>query len=105
MRAQHLAQLTTMQPEVYIKIKVARKVLIGIQYKNEYENVIKGDRKCSYYTFLPQSAPTTQSVPRKVAPGTPPTDQRLLTIATPNKSSTYTYMQIKENSKKQYNNT
>ena len=49
----------------------------------QYEIVFKGDRWCSYYTCLPQSAPAAQSVPRKVAPGTPLTDQRLLTIAMP----------------------
>ena len=35
------------------------------------------------YTCLPQTAPAARSAPRKVAPGTPPKDQRLLTIATP----------------------
>ena len=50
-----------------------------------YLKVIGG----SCYTCLPQgspaaqTAPAAQSVPRKMAPGTPPTDQRLLTIATP----------------------
>ena len=63
----------------------------------KYEIVFKGDSWCSCYTCLPQTAPTAQSVPRSVAPGTPPTAQRLLTIATPNKSSTYTYMQTKTN--------
>ena len=48
----------------------------------QYENVIKGHRKCPYYTCLPQSAPAAQTIPWKVAPGTPPTAQRLVTIAT-----------------------
>ena len=39
-----------------------------------YENVFKGDRCCSCYTCLPQTASAAQSVPRKMAPGTPPTD-------------------------------
>ena len=55
------------------------------------EIVFKSDRWCSYYTCLPQSAPATQSVPRKVAPGTPPTAQRLLTIATPEQSPAHTH--------------
>ena len=38
---------------------------------------------CSCYTCLPQTTLATRSVPRKVALGTPPKDQRLLTIATP----------------------
>ena len=49
----------------------------------QYEIVFKGDRCCSCYTCLPQTAAAAQSVPRKMAPGTPPTDQRLLTIETP----------------------
>ena len=71
----------------------------------KYEIVFKSDRCCSCYTCLPQIIPAAQSVPRKMAPGTPPTDQRLLMIATPNKSSTYKYMQTKAKAKKQYNNT
>ena len=69
-----------------------------------YLKVIGG----SCYTCLPQSSPTAQTALKTMAApstGTPPKDQRLLTIATPNKSSTYTYMQTKENSKKQYKNT
>ena len=65
----------------------------------------KGDRCCSCYTCLPQTAPTAQSVPRKMAPGTPPTDKRLLTIATPKQVHIYTYMQTRAKTKKQYNNT
>ena len=49
----------------------------------QYEIVFKGDRCCSCYTCLPQSSPAAQTVLRKMSPGTPPTDQRLLTIATP----------------------
>ena len=49
----------------------------------QYENLFKGDRCCSSYTCLPQTFPAAQSVPRKMAPGTPLMDQRLLTIATP----------------------
>ena len=52
----------------------------------QYENVFKGDRCCSCYTFLPQTAPAAQTA-LKMALGTG-TDaslvaQRLLTIATP----------------------
>ena len=52
----------------------------------QYEMVIKGDRWCSCYTCLPQTVPAAQTTQRKVAApgtGTPPKDQRLLTIATP----------------------
>ena len=38
-----------------------------------------------------QNAPAAQSVPRKVAPGTPPKDQRLLTIATPKQGPAHTH--------------
>ena len=49
----------------------------------QYEIVFKSDRWCSCYTCLPQSSPAARSVLRRVAPGTPLTAQRLLTIATP----------------------
>ena len=53
----------------------------------QYENVFKSDRWCSCYTCLPQSSPTAvqTAVKMVVAPGTgtPPKDQRLLTIAMP----------------------
>ena len=71
----------------------------------QYEIVFKGDRCCSYYTCLPQTAPAAQSVPWKMAPSAPPTDQRLLMIAMPKQVQPYTYMQTKEKAKKQYNNT
>ena len=63
---------------------MARKVLIGIQY----EIVFKGDRWCSCYTCLPQTAPAAQSAQKVVAaPGTgtgaPPVAQRLLTNTWP----------------------
>ena len=51
--------------------------------KMQFENVFTSDRWYSCYTCLPQTTPATQGVPRKMAPGTPLTDQRLLTIATP----------------------
>ena len=55
----------------------------------QYENVFKGDRWCSYYTCLPQTAPATQTAQKVVvAPGTgtgaPPVAQRLLTNIWPN---------------------
>ena len=43
------------------------------------------------YTCLPQTVPAARSVPRRVAPGTPPTAQRLLTIATPKQSPAHTH--------------
>ena len=63
---------------------------------------------CSCYTCLPQSSPATQTALKTVAApgtGTPPKDQRLLTIATPKQVHMYTYMQTRANAKKQYNNT
>ena len=57
----------------------------------QYEIVFKSDRWCSCYTYLPQTAPADRSVPRKVAPGTPPTAQRLLTIATLEQSPAHTH--------------
>ena len=52
----------------------------------QYEIVFKSDRWSSYYTCLPQSSPAAQTAVKTVAApgtGTPPKDQRLLTIATP----------------------
>ena len=52
----------------------------------QYEIVFKGDRWCSCYTCLPQSSPAAQTALKTVAApgtGTPPKDQRLLTIAMP----------------------
>ena len=58
----------------------------------QYEIVIKGDRWCSCYTCLPQSSPAAQTA-LKMAPGTgtPPKDQRLLTIAMPKQSPEHTH--------------
>ena len=53
----------------------------------QYEIVFKGDGCCSCYTCLPQTVPAAAQTDLKMdaAPGTgtPPKDQRLLTIATP----------------------
>ena len=52
----------------------------------QYEIVFKGDRCCSCYICLPQSSPDAQTAVKTVAApgtGTPPKDQRLLTIAMP----------------------
>ena len=54
----------------------------------QYEIVFKGDRCCSCYTCLPQTATTAQSAQKVVAAvgtgtGAPLVAQRLLTIATP----------------------
>ena len=53
----------------------------------QYEIIFKGDGCCSCYTCLPQIAPAAAQTDLKMddAPGagTPPKDQRLLTIATP----------------------
>ena len=69
----------------------------------QYENVLKSDGWCSCYTCLPQSSPIAQTALKMVAApgtGTPPKDLHLLMIATPKKSSTYTYMQTRANTKK-----
>ena len=74
----------------------------------QYENVFKGDRCCSCYTCLPQNSPAAQTAMKTVAAlgtGTPPKDQRLLTIATPKPVHKYTYMQTGAKTKKQYNNS
>ena len=52
----------------------------------QYEIVFKSDWWCSCYTCLSQSSPAAQTAVKTVAApdtGTPPKDQRLLTIATP----------------------
>ena len=56
------------------------------------------DRWCSCYTCLPKTAPAAQTAVKTVAAlgtGTPPKDQRLLTIAMPKQSPehTHTYKQ------------
>ena len=51
----------------------------------QYEIVFKSDRWCSCYTCHPQSSSAAQTFMKMVAApgtGTPPKDQRLLTIAT-----------------------
>ena len=74
---------------------MARKVLIGIQYKMQYEIVIKGDRWCSCYTCLPQTTPAAAQSAQKVVatPGTgtgaPPVAQRLLTNTWPETRQQY----------------
>ena len=57
----------------------------------QYENVFKSDGWCSCYTCLPQSSPAAQTIPRKMAPGTPPKDQHLLTIAMPKQGPAHTH--------------
>ena len=60
----------------------------------QYELVIKGDRWCSCYTCLPQIVPAAQTTLKMVSAlitGTPPKDQRLLTIATPKTSPAHTH--------------
>ena len=51
------------------------------------ENVFKGDRCCSCYTCLPQTAPAAQTDLKMAAPGTgtgaPQMDNRLLTDTWP----------------------
>ena len=59
-----------------------------------YEIVFKSDRWCSYYTCLPQSSPAAQTTLKMAAvsgTGTPPKDQRLLTIAMPKTSPAHTH--------------
>ena len=60
----------------------------------QYENVLKSDGWCSCYTCLSQSSPAAQTAVKTVAApdtGTPPKDQRLLTIATPKQGPTHTH--------------
>ena len=60
----------------------------------QYENVFKSDRWCSYYTCLAQSSPAAQTALKTVAApdtGTPPKDQRLLTIAMPKQGPAHTH--------------
>ena len=70
---------------IYIKdMKWLGKSLWVYSIKMQYEIVLKSDRWCSYYTCLPQTAPTAQSAQKGVAAlgtgtGAPPVAQRLLT--------------------------
>ena len=60
----------------------------------QHEIVFKGDRWCSCYTCLPQSSHAAQTALKMAAApgtGTPPKDQRLLTIATPKQSPAHTH--------------
>ena len=71
--------------------------------------VFKSDRWCSCYTFLPQTIPAAQTT-LKMALGTgtdaSPVAQRLLANTWPKKQVQHkTYMQTREKTKKQYNNT
>ena len=68
---------------------------------NMYLKVIGG----SCYTYLPQTAPAARSVPRWVAPGTPPTAQRLLTIAMPKQSPAHTHTCKQKQKQKLRNST
>ena len=72
---------------IYIKDKKwLGKSLYAYSIKMQNENVFKNDRWCSCYTCLPQTAPAAAQTDPKMAPGTgtPPKDQRLLTIAMQN---------------------
>ena len=76
-----------MQPKgIYKGYKVARKSLKAYSIKCSMKMYLKVIG-CSCYTCLPRTAPAAaQTTQRKVAApgtGTPPKDQRLLTIATP----------------------
>ena len=60
----------------------------------QYENVFKGDRWCSCYTCLPETAHAAQTAQKVVAaPGTgtgsPPVAQRLLTNTWPETRQRY----------------
>ena len=68
--------------------KVARKFLQAYIIKIQYEIVIKGDRCCSCYTYLPRTAPAAAQTSRKMAApsigtGSPQIDQHLLTDTWP----------------------
>ena len=70
----------------------------------QYEIVFKGDRCCSCYTCLAQTTPAAAQTALKMVSalgtGTPPKNQRLLTIATPKQVHIYTYMQTRAKTKK-----
>ena len=53
--------------DIYKGYKVARKSLQAYSIKIQYENVFKGDRWCSCYTCLPQTAPAAQTTQKVVA--------------------------------------
>ena len=78
-----------MQPnDIYKGYKVARRVLIGIQYENVFKLI-----GCSCYTCLPHTAPAAAQTGQKTAaPGTgtgaPPVAQRLLTNTWPKRGTT-----------------
>ena len=87
---------------------MARKSLYAYSIKMQYENVFKSDRWCSCYTCLLQSSPAAQTALKMVAApgtGTPPKDQRLLTIATPKQVQHIHIHANKAKTKKQYNHT
>ena len=68
----------------------------------EYENVFKGDRWCSSYTCLSQTAPAAAQTAQKMAAagtgiGAPQMDQRLLTNTWPKTRHT---MSIQANTNK-----
>ena len=88
-----------MQPnDIYKGYKVARRVLIGIQYENVFKLI-----GCSCYTCLPHTAPAAAQTDLKTdaAPGTgtgvPQMDQRLLTNTWPKQGTT---ISIQENTNK-----
>ena len=67
----------------------------------QYENVFKGDRCCSCYTCLPQTAPATAVTDLKMdAPGTgteaPQVAQRLLTNTWPKTRQQYKHTSKQE---------
>ena len=72
---------------------MARKSLQAYNIKMQYEIVIKGDRCCSCYTCLPQTAHAAQTAVKMVAaPGTPLVARSLLAIATPNNHRKHTHI-------------
>jgi hypothetical protein len=92
-RAQHLAQLTKMQPKVFF---IKDKRWLGSSYRHaELKYSMKLYLKVivySCYTCLPQSSPATaQTALQKGAPGTRPKAQRLLTIATSKHGPAHTH--------------
>ena len=74
---------------IYIKdTKCLGKSLQAYNIKMQYEIVIKGDRWCSCYTCLPQTAPAAAQTTQKMADlgtstGAPPVAQCLLAITWP----------------------
>ena len=76
----------------------------------QYENIFKGDRCCSCYTCLPQTALAATQIDLKMAAlgtatGAPQMDQCLLTNTWPKTIHNINIQAMITQTKEQYNNT